>query len=70
MLDKVQNVAFILDSPTMMLWEISLHLFLYKNEGEFTPVPIMLSFLRISGSNYAYPMLNTSYLTKTLKIKI
>ena len=64
MLDKVLNVAFILDSPTMMLWEVSLHLFLYKNEGEFTPASIMLSFLRISGSSYAYAMLNTSYLTK------
>ena len=33
--------------------------FLYKHEGKFTPASIMLSFLRISGSNYAYDMLNT-----------
>ena len=34
------------------------HIFLYKHEEKFTPVSIMLSFLRISGSNYAYDVLN------------
>ena len=38
--------------------------FLYKHEGKFTPGSIMLSFLRISGSNYAYNMLNISFLRK------
>ena len=38
--------------------------FLYKHEGKFTPALIMLSFLRISGSNYAYDMLNISFLRK------
>ena len=33
--------------------------FLDKHEEKFTPASIMLSFLRISGSNYAYDMLNT-----------
>ena len=32
--------------------------FSYKHEGKFTPASIMLNFLRISGSNYAYDMLN------------
>ena len=43
--------------------------FFYKHEGKFTPSPIMLSFLRISGSNYAY-MVNISFLTKFGKKKI
>ena len=30
----------------------------HTHEGKFTPVSIMLSFLRISGSNYSYDMLN------------
>ena len=34
--------------------------FFYKHEGKFTPASIMPSFLRISGSNYAYDMLNIS----------
>ena len=38
--------------------------FLYKHEGKFTPASIMLSFLRISGSSYAYDMLNISFLRK------
>ena len=41
--------------------------FLYKREGKFTPASIMLSFLRILGSNYAYDMLNISFLRKFWK---
>ena len=32
----------------------------YKHEGKFMPASIMRSFLRISGSNYAYDRLNIS----------
>ena len=39
--------------------------FFYKHEGKFILASIMLSFLRISGSNYAYGMLNISFLTKS-----
>ena len=38
--------------------------FLYKHEGKFTIASIMLSFLRISGSYYAYDMLNISFSRK------
>ena len=38
--------------------------FLCKHEGKFTPASIMLSFLRISGSNYVYDMLNISFSRK------
>ena len=41
--------------------------FLYKHERKFTPASIMLSFLRISGSDYAYDMLNISFLRKFWK---
>ena len=47
--------------------------FLYKHEGKFTPVSIMLSFLRISDSNYAYDMLKyhfqENFENKNIKIK-
>ena len=43
---------------------LSTPFFLYKHEGKFTPASIMLSFLRISGSNYAYDMLSISFLRK------
>ena len=43
--------------------------FLYKHEGKFTPASIMLSFLRISGSNYAYDMLRENFENKNIKIK-
>ena len=36
---------------------LNVYLFFYKHEGKFTPALIILSFLRISGSNYAYDML-------------
>ena len=48
------------------LWRTTLF-FLYKHEGKFTPASIMLSFLRISGSNYAYDILNISFLRKFWK---
>ena len=38
--------------------------FLYKHEGKSTPASIMLNFLRISGSDFAYDMLNISFLRK------
>ena len=41
--------------------------FFYKHEGKLTPASILLSFLRISGSNYTYGMLNISFLTKLWK---
>ena len=50
-------------SPEMFLGKSTLF-FLYKHEGKFTPPSIMLSFLRISASNYAYDMLNISFLRK------
>ena len=42
--------------------------FLYKHEEKFTPASIMLSFLRISGSNYAYDMI--IIFQKILKMKM
>ena len=41
--------------------------FLYKHEGKFAPASIMLSFLRISHSNYVYDMLNILLLRKFWK---
>ena len=54
------------DRSLISLKESVLHLF-YKQKGKFTPGSTILSFLRVSGSNYAYDMLNISFLTKLWK---
>ena len=58
----LRMVGDILDSSSTTI--SSTPSFLYKHEGKFNPASIMLSLLRISGSNYAYDMLNISFLRK------
>ena len=66
---KQRNFSF---DESALLWRVIFlftPFFLYKHEGKFTPASIMLSFLRISGSNYAYDMLRENFENKNIKIK-